>query len=548
MSNTAPIIIEQFCLFEKEKANSIFLSEPVGGSYQSFTWEQAGKEIRSMAAYLQSSGLNAGDKVAILSKNCAHWIMADLAIAFAGMVAVPLYPNISAEAVKEILIHSETKTIFVGKLDNPAEIRKGIPTSLMQISFPFYFNEGCLNWDQIVRTNNCITNSPAIDRYSLACIIYTSGTTGNPKGVMLSFHAMAFAVDSFLKSNPPFVNEVFFSYLPLCHVAEKMLVEAGGIFTGGSIYFVESMDTFSKNLADTQPTIFLAVPRIWEKFQQEILKKIPQSKLDRILKIPIIAPLFKKVIRKKLGLGKYKHAYTGASPIHKSLLEWFNKLGIEIQEAYGMTENSALSHVNRKEAVRFGAVGQTYPGVTIKLGTANEVLVKSEANMIGYYKEPELSQEMFEDGFLKTGDEGYIDHDGYLFITGRIKDQFKTSKGKYVTPAPIEMKVLADPFIAQTCVVGWGQPAPLLLCVLTEDLLKKESIECAAYLKQLLSTINRDLEHHEQLAKLIVMKDEWTVQNGLLTPTLKIKRKVIDQHFERYYSGWYNTADSIIFL
>jgi long-chain acyl-CoA synthetase len=548
MNNIPPIIIEQFCFFEKEKANSIFLSEPVGGKYHPFTWQQAGDEIRKMASYLQKSGLNPGDKVAILSKNCAHWIMADLAIAFAGMVAVPLYPNISADAIREILIHSETKTIFVGKLDNPHEIRKGIPASLEQISFPFYFNEGCINWDDIIQNNPPITGTPSIDRHSLACIIYTSGTTGNPKGVMLSFHAMAFAVDSFLKSNPPFINELFFSYLPLCHVAEKMLVEAGGIFTGGTIYFVESMDTFSKNLADTQPTVFLAVPRIWEKFQQEILKKIPQKKLDRILSIPIINSLFKKAIRKKLGLGRYKHAYTGASPIHKSLLEWFNKLGIEIQEAYGMTENSALSHVNRKGSVRFGAVGQTYPDVVVKLSEVNEVLVKSEANMLGYYKEPVLTAEMFEDGYLKTGDEGHIDDDGFLFITGRIKDQFKTSKGKYVTPAPIEMQVLADPCIAQTCVVGWGQPAPLLLCTLTENALKKEHIELSSYLKKFLKQINSDLEHHEQLAKLIVMKDEWTIQNGLLTPTLKIKRKMIDQQFERYYSDWYNTADSIIFL
>jgi len=548
MNNTPPLLVDQFCFFEKEKAEHIFLSEPVRGKYESFTWRKAGVEIRSMAAYLQQSGLQRGDKVAILSKNCAHWIMADLAIAFAGMVAVPLYPNISAEAVREILLHSESKTIFVGKLDNPKEIRKGIPPSLTQISFPFYFNEDCINWNDIINQYKPVVGLPHIDRNTLSCIIYTSGTTGNPKGVMLSFYNMAFAVHSFLTSNPPLENEVFFSYLPLCHVAEKMLVECGGIFTGGSIYFVESMDSFSKNLADTQPTIFLAVPRIWEKFQQEILKKIPQKKLDTILRIPIISSIFKKIIRKKLGLGRYKHAYTGASPIHKSLLEWFYKLGIEIQEAYGMTENSALSHANRKGATKFGSVGQSYPGVTVKLGSANEILVKSDATMIGYYKEPELTVDMFEDGFLKTGDEGYIDEEGYLYITGRIKDQFKTSKGKYVTPAPIEMKVLEDPFIAQTCVVGWGLPAPLLLCTLTESALKKEFLELTNYLAELLTATNKRLEYHEQLARLIVMKEEWTLQNGLLTPTLKIKRKIMDQKFQALYPTWYEIPESVIFL
>lgn len=177
MKNEPPLLIDRFCFFEKEKADTLFLSEPVRGKYESFTWHKAGAEIRSIAAYLQQSGLQKGDKVAILSKNCAHWIMADLAIAFAGMVAVPLYPNISAEAVHEILLHSESKTIFVGKLDNPKEIRKGIPSSLTQISFPFYFNEGCINWNDLVNQYNPIGGTPNIDRNNLACIIYTSGTT-----------------------------------------------------------------------------------------------------------------------------------------------------------------------------------------------------------------------------------------------------------------------------------------------------------------------------------------------------------------------------------
>lgn len=547
MNSQYPTIVDRFCHYEQTQSNKVFLAEPVKGIYQEFTWASAGQEIRSIAAWLQQSGLEPGDKVAILSKNCAHWIMADLAISMAGMVSVPLYPNITSNAVNEILLHSETKTIFVGKLDHPELIRMGIPETMTQISFPFYLNGGCLNWDDLVKNTPPLSKPANPDPKALSCIIYTSGTTGAPKGVMHSNHTMSFAVYSFLESTPPLKDEVFFSYLPLCHVAERMLVECGAIFTGGCIHFVESMDSFSKNLQYTQPTIFLAVPRIWEKIREEILRKMPQQKLSRLLKIPIVSTIIKTLIRKKLGLGRVKHLYTGASPINPLVLDWFKQLGMEIQEAYGMTENSALSHSNRKGSCKFGTVGQSYPGVTVKLSEQNEVLVKSEANMLGYYKEPVLSAEMFEDDYLKTGDEGSIDQEGYLKITGRIKDQFKTSKGKYVAPAPIESKVLSDTMIAQACVVGWGMPAPLLLCTLSEQARQLAETHLKEHLQSLLDKINQELEHHEQLAKLIIMAEEWTIQNGILTPTLKIKRKVLDETFKDYYNNWYNASVKVVF-
>ncbi len=548
MNKAYPTIIDQFCKFEQEKSDQLLFAEPVNGQYREFTWKSAGQEIRSIAAYLQNCGLNKGDKVAILSKNCAHWIMADLAIAMAGMVSVPLYPNITAIGVNEILLHSETKAIFVGKLDKPLEIRKGIPDDMLQISFPFYFNEGCLNWDDLVINTTPLIGIPTIDPHTLYCIMYTSGTTGNPKGVMHSFHTLSFAIHSFLKSNPPFVNETFFSYLPLCHVAEKMLVQNGTIFTGGKAYFVESMDTFAANLQFTQPTVFLAVPRIWEKTKEEILKKMPQKKLSLLLRLPIISGLIKKAIRKKLGLLRAKYIYSGASPINKSLLEWFAQLDIIIQEAYGMTENSALSHINRKGSTKFGTVGQSYPGVEVKLSVENELLVKSEASMLGYYKDPELTAAMFEDGWLKTGDEGVIDNEGYFTITGRIKDQFKTSKGKYVIPAPIESKVLSNPYVSQACIVGSGIPSPLLLCTLSEKAQTEERTTILDHLTNLLAAINNQLEHHEKIAKLIIVQDEWTIENGILTPTLKIKRKMIDELFQQYYMAWLNLQSVVTFV
>jgi long-chain acyl-CoA synthetase len=273
---------------------------------------------------------------------------------------------------------------------------------------------------------------------------------------------------------------------------------------------------------------------------------MPQKKLSRLLSIPGVSWLIKKGIQKKIGLGRYKHAFTGASPINPALLHWFQQLGITIQEAYGMTENMALSHSNRKNAVKFGTVGPSYEGVEVRLGKDNEVLVKSEASMMGYYKEPELTAASFEDEYLKTGDEGMIDQEGYLTITGRIKDQFKTSKGKYVMPAIIESKLLQTGLLSQVCVIGSGLPNAMAICTLSEPIKINNTNQQKQQLLELLQQTNSHLEHHEKISKLIVLEEEWTTANGLLTPTLKIKRKVVDASFGEKYIPWSMQEEAII--
>lgn len=533
-----PTLLEMFYRFEKEKANQVFLSEPIAGNAVSHTWQSAGMSVRKMAGALLALQLPVGSRIAIIGKNSAHWIMADLAITMAGHVAVPIYPTVTAATLRQIVTHSESQVLFVGKLDAFEPIQAGIPASVRCIHFPHWAWSGCEAWDRFTHDTNPVLTNPIPDPQSLSCILYTSGTTGDPKGVMHTHYAHSFSLLTVMDAlGEELSNEVFFSYLPLSHIAERMVVEYCGIFTGGTIYFPESLATFSRDLEAAQPTIFLAVPRIWEKFREEILKKIPQQKLNFLLGIPLLGSFLKKVMRKKLGLSRVKYALSGASPLHPSLPIWFAKLGIIIQEAYGMTENMALATINRKPTARFGTVGQSYSGVELFLGAGNEVMVKSPANMIGYYKEPELTAASFDDGFLKTGDEGQLDQDGYLTITGRIKDLFKTSKGKYVAPAPIEKKLLEHAVISQACVVGSGESHALALCMLSPDVSEDKD-----QLQQLLSTIrqqvNQEVEQHEQLAKLVIVRDEWTIANGFFTPTLKIRRGAIDAHYGPQYATW----------
>jgi long-chain acyl-CoA synthetase len=229
-----------------------------------------------------------------------------------------------------------------------------------------------------------------------------------------------------------------------------------------------------------------------------------------------------------------------------ALQEWFAKLDIIILEAYGMTENSALSHANRVGLHKFGTVGQTYTDVEVRLSAENEVQVKSEASMLGYYKEPGLTAESFEDGFLKTGDEGSIDENGYLTITGRIKDQFKTSKGKYIMPAPIENKLLEHPLISQACVVGSGMSSPFVLCTLAQTAQTPTGLD--ADFSNFLEQINNTLDHHERLSKMVICKEEWSIPNDLLTPTLKIKRKSIESYYGNNYDLWLKEEKKVIFV
>ena len=345
---------------------------------------------------------------------------------------------------------------------------------------------------------------------------------------------------------PLLESERWFSYLPLSHIAERALVEFGGIFSGGTISFAESLDTFSKNLKDTQPTIFFGVPRIWSKFMMGILAKFSQKKIDLILSIPLINSLFRNVIKKALGLNKSRICITGAAAIPVSTLDWYKKLGIIVYEAYGMSENAACSHGNYPDNVKFGYVGKAMPNTDVKITDRGEVIMKNGCMMECYFKEPQKTKEVIKNGFLYTGDKGEIDADGYLKITGRVKDIFKTSKGKYVAPNSIEMMFSKNKKIEQICVVGMNLVQPLALVVLSENSINIDKSELEKNLENTLEQINNKLEKHEKVEKVIIMKSQWTTENNILTPTMKIKRGEIDSIYGYEYLKWYDFSEKII--
>jgi len=539
--------LEKFYQFELEKSNQTFLRQSQNSQWIHFSWKRVGDEARKMAAYIQSLKLPAHSKIAILSENCAHWIIADLAIMMSGHVSVPLYPTLQADVIKYCLEHSESKVLFVGKTSKWNEQKDVVSKEIKKIHFPFWEKATCENWNDIIETQKPITKNYIPKLEDLVTIIYTSGTTGMPKGVMHHYKAFAFAATALLEeiNNLGLLsdNERFLSFLPLSHIAERMLVEMGGLYAGAPISIAESIEKMPENLRDTQPTVFLAVPLIWTRMQAKILQRLPQKRLDTLLSIPYLSDLIKKKIKENAGLSAAKFIISGAAPIPVALINWYEKLGIEIYEAYGMSENCAYSHGNRPGMRKVGSVGITMPEVECKISDEGEILVKSDCTMLGYYKEPEKTKEAItKDKFLRTGDMGEIDEEGYLKITGRIKELFKTDKGKYVAPAPIELELSKNQHIAQICVVGSNLKQPMALVVLEENNeLDKTILE--QDLLQTLAEVNASLDNHERIAKFVIMHESWTVENNLITPTMKVKRNILEKKHEDDFLKWQSKKD-----
>lgn len=542
--------LEKLVEWEQKQPNRIFMRQPINGKHVTFTWKQAGDEVRRMASALKAMGLQKGDKVGLVSKNCAHWILADLAIMMAECISVPIYPNVGEETLNYVLKHSGSKVLFVGKLDDWGFMKAGVPENVTCIAFSMFGlqQNGFLYWDELIKKHSPQSILPSISHNEIMTIIYTSGTTGNPKGVVQTFKSFAWAVSN----GKEYVGikdceERLFSYLPLSHIAERMLIEMVGLYTCSEIWFAESIDLFVQNLAQARPTIFLAVPRIWTKFQMGILAKLPQSRLNILLSIPIVNNLIRKKVKQGLGLDACKHYISGAAPISASLVQWWSKLGVEIEEVYAMTENCAISHANRKPDFKLGTQGKPMPGVECRLSEEGEILVKVPCNMQGYYNEPELTASTLRDGWLYTGDRGIIDEDGFLKITGRTKEIFKTDKGKYIAPAPIEMKLAKNHYIEQVCVVGVNLPQPIALVVLSLEGREKDADYLRKSLEKTLEIINPELEKHERVSKIIVVKEDWTIEKGELTPTMKIKRPVLEDKYNTNYEKWYSLQEKVIF-
>jgi long-chain acyl-CoA synthetase len=530
MKDTIKTPLEMFYKWEAETPNAVFLRQPKALEWTEYTWAQAADRSRRLAQYLIGQNLEPGSRIAVFSSNSADWVVVDFAIMLAGHVSVPLYPGQDASSTRYILEHSDSQIIFLGGFDIVSQVDEAIPEGIARIGIRGCAVEVQDDIESIIARTLPFEGKPVPELDSLLTIMYTSGTTGNPKGVMhvhgtpgrtIPRMHQAWSVGQGDK------RERFLSYLPLSHAAERAIVEMNALYCNGIVSFSEGLATFGAEMQAVQPTFFFSVPRLWIKFKAAIDAKVPpevQEGFDESQR---------EAVRTQLGLNQARMVLTGSAPIPKDVQQWFIDLGVKLREGYAMTESfcdgTFWLHDSTPQA---GCVGVPLPGLEIKITGDEEVCFRSPSLTIGYYKEPEKTAAALVDGWYHTGDTGKIDENGDLWITGRISEVFKTTKGKFIQPIKLEDEFGSLDETEQVMVCGHGLDQPVLLATLTEYGAGLGKDELMTRLETALEEINSTLPPYERVSNIVVTPGEWTIVEGLLTPTMKLKRKAILEKYK----------------
>ncbi len=560
-----------------------------GGQWRATSWRTYAEEIRTAARALISLGLPRGGKVAILGFNRPEWVIFDHAAMMAGGVAAGIYTTCSPDEVQYIVHHSEAVAVLVedeGQWKKIAAKRAELPLlkwvvtmkGAAAISDPLV-----LSWDAFMARAAATPETTLDERLDkiqqdeLATLIYTSGTTGPPKGVMLSHRNLAWTAETLIRTQGGEENDRGLSYLPLSHIAEQMCSIHVPAASGAAVYFAESIEKVPDNIKEVQPTVFFGVPRIWEKFHAGVSAKLGQAtgakkylvawtrmvctdvsgRRARNEPIPPLLDAQYRVVKKlvldklkpALGLGAARFCVSGAAPIAKDVLEFFASLDIMVHEVYGQSEDCGPTTLNIPGRTKLGSVGPAIPGVQVKIADDGEILVKGPNVFMGYFKEPEATKEALVDGWLRSGDLGEFDRSGYLSITGRKKEILITAGGKNIAPKNIEAALKESSLISEAVVIGDRRKFLSVLITLDDAVAAKlvgahvakahEAPAVHAAIQRQVDEVNKTLARVEQIKKFTVLPRQFGIDTGELTPTLKIKRKVVNQNFSREIEAMY---------
>ncbi|ANS86280.1 Long-chain-fatty-acid--CoA ligase [Vibrio scophthalmi] len=539
---TLPPASDMILKWAQERPDEIYLKQIINRQFVEYSYADVADKALKLVSALNELGIRPGERVALVSKNCAEWFICDLAMMLGDFVSVPIFPTAGADTIEYCLTHSESKVLIGGKLDDPAATQQVIDAmpELITISLAYDTAPRCQHqFTSLIEQSEPTEARPQHHDDKLMSIVYTSGTSGLPKGAMLTYGAFAWSVQQLINHIQIERGDRLFSYLPLAHITERVYIFGSSIMGGVETAFPESLDTFIDDVKMQRPTLFISVPRLWTLFQQRIQDKLPQKKLNLLLKIPFVNTLIKKKLADGLGLDQARVLGCGSAPVSPALLDWYHRVGLNITEAWGMTESFAYSTLNFPfRADKIGSVGNAGPGIELKIADDEEIMVRGQGLFSGYYKNDIATQESFDrDGWLHTGDIGSIDSEGYLTIQGRKKDTFKTAKGKFVAPVPIEKKLFEYTRVEMMCLIGLGLPGPILL-VVPHDFPNFDPQRYERSTQKVIERMNTKLASHEKIKGVLMIKEPWSIENGVLTPTLKIKRHILEKKYHDVGANW----------
>ena len=567
------------------------------GIWKRISWKEYGALVRTVAAGLISLGVQRGDKISILGENRPEWLFCDLGNMAIGGVSVGVYPTSAPDQVAYVVGHSESQVLFIEneeQVDKVLQILPELQVKQVIIWDPKglwgFSQERIIFFDEFLKRAQAYLeqNPDCVDRRlaeiqpeDTAMIIYTSGTTGRPKGAMISHRNILSMTESYLQANPGFDTDEALSYLPLAHIYENLISLFQAIKAGGTVNFVESMDTLPHNLKEVSPTIFASVPRIWEKFASMIAIRMADSTpVKRLLYKTSIGvglkyvrtaknsrerfwwsllywPLYGLVLyhlKRQLGLERVRVAICGAAPASPELFQFYNALGVPLREGYGQTESTGVIALQRLDRPRWGYVGEVVPGVEVKIAEDGEILAKGSNVFQGYFKNPELTAETVKDGWLYTGDVGTLE-DGFLKIMDRKKDILITAGGKNITPAFIENKLKFSSYIQDAVVIGDGRKFLSALILIDEDNVTKyaqdnripyttfedltQNPEILKLIDQEVVKVNKTLSQVESIKKFALLPRRFYEEDGDVTPTKKVKRRFLEKRYAELIESLY---------
>lgn len=597
-ANTIPELFQILTDEKNKKYNKEFMFYKFTDNYEGITYAKFKRETENFALGLYSLGIAAGDKIALISENRPEWVYSDMAVLSLGAINVPLFPSFTPETMAFVIENSESKGVIVSNKMLLNKILK-VKSNLTRLKFIIVINEKDITEDsekiisfkQVQEKGEVLDNERPgllyeqirkIDENDICTIIYTSGTTGEPKGVVLTHRNIMSNVHAALQVFPITENDVWLSYLPLCHTYERMAGYYAAFTAGSVVYYAESIETVPKNLLEARPTIMTSVPRLFERFYSKVIKnvegqspvkqkifykaidtgkeyvrakKLGKNPIGLSIKNQLFDKLVFKKIRERTG-GRLRFFVSGGAALAAGLGEFFEVLGITILEGYGLTESSPVIAGNRTDDYKFGTVGKPLPGVEVKIAPDGEILAKGPNIMQGYYKNKKETDAVLKDGWLHTGDIGRFDSDGFLMITDRKKHLFKTSSGKYVAPAPIETLFQSSKYIDQFVLIGDRRTYLSALIVpdfeslreyadthnipynRVEDLTNKEEIY--ELIEKEMNVIQRKLANYEKVRKFTILDHSFSLENGEITPSLKIRRQYVEERYKPLIEAMYS--------